>query len=773
VTDFATTASAIGSPVERVEDFRLLRGRGTYVDDLHRAGMLHAAILRSSVAHGRIRSIDVSAALAMRGVHAIITADDISQELNGPIPTIPLRQEALPELQPFQQPVIAYEKVRYVGEPIVVVVADDASRAEDALEAIALDIESIPAVADRAAAAKKDVFLFEATGTNCALTLSAIRGDANAAFAHAPYSRRERFQVHRHTAVPMETRGLLAQWDTTSGKLTVFGAGKVPFPNRRMLAAQMGLSVDAIEMVEGDVGGAFGVRGEFYPEDFLIPFLARRTGRPVKWIEDRREHLMATNHARDTECELEIACDRDGRILAMRGHAYTDVGAYVRTNGVTPSRNVAQVSSGPYRIPHIHIDVSLMLTNKTPVGTYRGPGRFETDFFRERLFDLAASDLGMDRVEFRRRNLIAEEEMPYALATVQPFGGETSTDSGNYRVTLERCLKEFDWNGKAHLNGKLIDGRYHGLGIGCYIEGGASGPKESARLVLETDGTVSVYTGSSAVGQGLETVLTQIAADALGMPMTCIRGVFHGSTSGVKEGFGSYASRSTVMGGSAIVNTAKQLLERIREMAAARFDCSPGEIELVAGRQVVGPHGKSVSLAELAPGPLSSEGSFSSNKRTYSYGAHAAHVAVDPKTGHVEVVDYMAVEDVGRIINPHTLHGQTVGAIVQGLGGVFLEHLVYSDEAQLLTGSLADYLLPTASDFSNIRVVALEFYPSPNNPLGAKGAGEGGIIPVGGVIANAVAAALGSLDVHPHALPLSPHRVWKLIKDAHTNGATS
>lgn len=771
MTDFATTASAIGSPVERVEDFRLLRGRGTYVDDLHRAGMLHASILRSSVAHGRIRSIDVSAALAMRGVHTIITAEDISHELNGSIPTIPLRQEALPELQPFQQPVIAYKKVRYVGEPIAVVVADDASLAEDALEAIVLDIESMPAVADRAAAAKKDVFLFEVTGTNCALTLSAIRGDANAAFAHAPYSRRERFQVHRHTAVPMETRGLLAQWDAKSGKLTVFGAGKVPFPNRRILAAQMGLSVDAIEMVEGDVGGAFGVRGEFYPEDFLIPFAARRIGRPVKWIEDRREHLMATNHARDAECELEIACDRDGRILAMRGHAYSDIGAYVRTNGVTPSRNVAQVSSGPYRIPHIHIDVSLMLTNKTPVGTYRGPGRFETDFFRERLFDLAASDLGMDRVEFRRRNLIAEEEMPYALATVQPFGDETSTDSGNYQVTLERCLKEFDWNGKAHLNGKLIDGRYHGFGIGCYIEGGASGPKESARLVLETDGTVSVYTGSSAVGQGLETVFAQIAADALGMPMTCIRGVFHGSTSGVKEGFGSYASRSTVMGGSAIVNTAKQLLEQIRETAATRFDCSPGEIELVAGRQVVGPRGKSVSLAELAPGPLSSEGSFSSNKRTYSYGAHAAHVAVDPKTGHVEVVDYMAVEDVGRIINPHTLHGQTVGAIVQGLGGVFLEHLVYSDEAQLLTGSLADYLLPTASDFPNIRVVALELYPSPNNPLGAKGAGEGGIIPVGGVIANAVAAALGSLDVRPHALPLSPPRIWQLIKDARTNGA--
>jgi carbon-monoxide dehydrogenase large subunit len=596
--------------------------------------------------------------------------------------------------------------------------------------------------------------------------LSAAKGDVDTAFANAPYTRREHFRVHRHTAVPMETRGLLAEWDAIRGKLTVSGASKVPFPNRRILAKHLGLGVDAIEMVEGDTGGAFGVRGEFYPEDFLIPFAAKRIGRPVKWIEDRREHLIATNHARDAECELEIACDREGKVLALRGHAHTDVGAYLRTNGATPSRNVAQVSPGPYDISHVRMDVSLMLTNKTPVGTYRGPGRFETDFFRERLFDMVAADLGIDRVEFRRRNLVAEKDIPYALPTVQPFDGRTSTDSGNYQVTLDRCLDEFGWAGKAQLNGKPIDGRYHGLGIGCYLEGGASGPSESARLVLETDGTVSIYTGSSAVGQGLETVLTQIAADALHMPMASIRGVFHGSTSGVKEGYGSYSSRSTVMGGSAIVNTSKLLLEKIRETAAARFGCAAGEIEIVDGREVHGPRGKSVSLAELATEPLSAEGSFSSNKRTYSYGAHAAHVAVNPGTGHVEVIDYVAVEDVGRIINPETLHGQTLGAIVQGLGGVFLEHLVYDGEAQPLIGSLADYLMPTAGDFPNIRIVALEQYPSPNNPLGAKGAGEGGIIPVGGVIANAIGAALGSLGVQPRELPLSPPRVWQLIQDA-------
>jgi carbon-monoxide dehydrogenase large subunit len=427
------------------------------------------------------------------------------------------------------------------------------------------------------------------------------------------------------------------------------------------------------------------------------------------------------------------------------------------------------VSSGPYRIPHVRMDVSMMVTNKTPVGTYRGPGRFETDFFRERLLDIVAQDLGIDRVEFRRRNLIPESDMPYPLATSEPLGGKTECDSGDYRMTLDRCLSEFNWSEKTRLSGKLIDGRYHGVGIGCYIEGGASGPREGARLVVESDGTVSVYTGSSANGQGLETVFTQIAADALAIPMERIRGVFHGSTAYVKEGFGAFSSRSVVMGGSAIVVVAGKLKEAIRSAAAAHFGCTPGEIAVVEDERVLAADGRSISWAELAaraPDGLVAEGSFASSKRTYSYGAHAAHIAVDPGTGCVEVIDYVAVEDVGRIINPETLHGQALGAIVQGLGGVFLEGLVYDDQAQLMTGSFADYLLPTAGDFPNIRIFALEERPSPNNPLGAKGAGEGGIIPVGGVIANAVAAALSPLGVQPRELPLSPPRIWQLIHEA-------
>jgi aerobic carbon-monoxide dehydrogenase large subunit len=750
----------VGSPIERLEDLRFLTGRGQYVDDLHSEYMLHAAILRSSVAHGRIRSIDTAAALARPGVHAVITAADI-----GKVPTIPLRHDPTPAIRRFEQPVIAHGKVRYVGEPLAVVIAETPALAEDALEAVAVDIEPLTPVADRDKARREEIILFETVGTNLPDTITAVRGDTDAAFKTAPYTRREHFSVQRHAAVPMEPRGLLAEWDAQRGRITVKGVCKVPFTNRRALAQMMNLPDQSVHMVEYDVGGGFGARGEFYPEDFLIPFAARLLRRPIKWTEDRRENLAALNHARDMECDLEIACARDGAIIALRCQAFTDIGAYVRTNGATAARNISQVMSGPYRIPNVRVDVTLVVTNKTPVGTYRGPGRFESDFCRERLFDMVAADLGIDRLAFRRLNLIREEDMPYPLPTVQVLDIETECDSGDYQKTLDRCLAEFDWAERAKLNGKLVDGRYHGIAVGCYLEGGGTGPRENVRLAIEADGSISLFVGSSSVGQGVETVFAQIAADALEMPMERINQVLHGSTDYVTEGYGSFSSRSIVMGGNAIVDAAGKLRIRIREAAAKRLNCQPGDVTIDRG-MAIGPDagGAAVELKEFAG--LSADGMFASNKRTYSYGAHAAYVAVDPKVGHVDLIDYVAVEDVGRIVNPLTLHGQCIGAVVQGLGGAFLEHFVYDENAQLLTGSFADYLMPTASDFPVIRAVALEDKPSPLNPLGAKGAGEGGIIPVGGVVANAVAAALGSFGVQPRELPLSPPRVWQLIRDA-------
>ncbi|MGH6672482.1 MAG: xanthine dehydrogenase family protein molybdopterin-binding subunit [Xanthobacteraceae bacterium] len=748
----------VGSPVERLEDFRFLTGRGQYVDDLVSERMLHAAILRSSVAHGRIRSINTETALARPGVHAVITAADI-----GKVPTIPLRHDPTPAIRRYEQPVIANGKVRYVGEPLAVVVAETPALAEDAQDAIDVVIEPLPPVADRDGARKEEVILFESVGTNLPDTITAVRGDADAAFNTAPYRRCEHFSVQRHAAVPMEPRGLLAEWDDGQQRMTVKGVCKVPFTNRRALAQMMGLPETSVRMVEYDVGGGFGARGEFYPEDFLIPFAARHMRRPIKWTEDRRENLTALNHARDMECDLEIACERDGTIRALRCQAFADLGAYVRTNGATAARNISQVMAGPYRIPHVRVDVTLVVTNKTPVGTYRGPGRFESDFCRERLFDMAAADLNIDRVEFRRRNLIRETDMPYRLPTVQVLDIETECDSGDYQKTLDRCLDEFRWGERANRNGKLVDGRYHGIAVGCYLEGGGTGPRENVRLAIETGGSISLFVGSSSVGQGVETVFAQIAADALEMPMERINQVLHGSTDYVTEGYGSFSSRSIVMGGNAIVDAAAKLRARIREAAAVRLRCDAREITIDGGL-AIGPTGSTIELAEFAG--LSADGTFASKKRTYSYGAHAAYVAVDPKTGHVELIDYVAVEDVGRIVNPLTLHGQCVGAIVQGLGGAFLEHFIYDENGQLLTGSFADYLMPTASDFPVIRAIALEEKPSPLNPLGAKGAGEGGIIPVGGVVANAVAAALSSFGVKPRELPLSPPRVWQLIQDA-------
>jgi carbon-monoxide dehydrogenase large subunit len=753
----------IGAPVERVEDMRFLRGRGEYVGDVVRDGQWHAVVFRSAIAHARITSIDASAALAMPGVHAVLTAADIGR----PVPRIPLRvpRPADHRGAPYQQPVIADGVVRYVGEPLAVVLADAPEIAEDACEGIALETEALPVVLDHHGDDAGNL-LFAETGSNCAALYTASRGDIEAAFRQAEYVRRARFHVQRQTALPMETRGLLAEWDHAAGKLVVHGAAKVPFQNRNALAVMLGLPQSSVELIECDVGGGFGVRGDFYPEDFLIPFAAWRFKRPVRWIEDRREHLTAINHARDIACDIEIACRRDGTILGLRGETSVDIGAYARPSIMNTVRIVAQFMSGPYRIENIAIRSYGRVSNRTPSGVFRGPGRFESCFFCERLLDIAAAEMGLDRLDIRRRNLISQREMPYPLAVTEPDDGlaPTACDSGDYAATFDQCLREFGWTQKAALDGRLIDGRYHGLAVGCFIEGGGAGPREHARMVAEADGTVSVYVGSSAIGQGLETALSQIAADALELPIERIR-LLHGSTTYLAEGFGSFASRATVMGGGAVLAAAKEFLLRLRAAAALRLGVAPETLRIADGI-VRSLDDRSVAMADLAADGVGADGSFATSKATYAYGTAAAHVAVDPKTGHVQLIDYLVVDDVGRAVNPLILHGQMLGATVQGLGGVFGEHLAYDAQGQLLIGTLADYLVPLATDFTAVRASTTQHYPSPNNPLGAKGAGEGGIIAPGGVIANAVASALRSFGVEVTSLPLSPPRVWELIQQA-------
>jgi carbon-monoxide dehydrogenase large subunit len=762
--------TCVGKAIARVEDARLLSGKGCYVDDLHREGMVHAAIVRSSVAHGRIKAIDTAEARAMPGVRGVFTGHDVAADSNGKVPSIPLRLAPLPELVPFEQVVIALDKVRYVGEPIAIVVADTPAQAEDAADRVYVDIEPLPVVANCSASGRDESLIFEAHGTNVAIKYAARKGDAHQDFGADVYVRRETFGVHRHTGITMETRGLLAEWDAKRRHMTVSGAAKVPFSTRAMLAPMLGLAPEAIDMIENDVGGGFGVRGEFYVENFLIPYAARKLGLAVKWIEDRRENLLGSNHSREIECEVEIVCERSGRILALRGSASVDCGAYMRANATVPSRNVAQFMSGPYDIPNIDVESTVYLTNKAPIGTYRGPGRFEADFFRERILDIAARELGIDPVEFRRINLVRAEQMPFPLATLDKPEKSEELDSGDYRITLDRCLAEFGWKEKLALQGRLIDGRYHGIALGCFIEGGAAGPKENARIEIEEDGQITIYVGSTAVGQGLVTVLTQIAADALQVPMEQIR-IRHGSTTYLKEGYGSYHSRSTVMGGSAVLDAAARLKQRIREAAATEARSAANEVTIGRGLTATF-RGETLSRADLGKMRVQADGEFSNHHHTYAYGAAAAHVTVDPGTGKVDLVDYFTVEDLGRIVNPLTATGQAVGAVVQGLGGTLLEHLAYDEDGQFLAGTFADYLMPSAMDFPSVRALVLENSPSPNNPLGAKGGGEGGIVPVGGVVANAVSAALSSLGIEVKTLPLTPPKIWALMRESSSRTIT-
>jgi len=746
----------VGSPVRRVEDLRLLQGRGEFIADMRREGQLAAAFVRSAVAHGHLREIDCRAARAMPGVHAIVTAEDFA----GDIPRIPFRRPN-PSTAPYAQPVIASHKVRYVGEPVAVVFADTEGEAEDAAEAIGVVIDELPPALAPADAERSKSHLF-GTGTNIACVFIASKGDVDAAFAAADLIVAEAVGTQRQIVMPMETRGLLAEWNEGLDHLNMFGAAKLPFFNRQVMAKMMGLAETQVDYIELDVGGGFGARGEFYSEDFLVAFGARRLRRPVKWIEGRREHFLATGHARESQLEVEFAFRRDGTILGARGILRGNVGAYLRTNGTTAISNMAQFLSGPYRIPNIHLESRAIVTNKTPAGTYRGPGRYEGCLACETVLDSAAVQLDIDRLAIRRRNLLVEADMPYQLAAIVPSERpeNIACDSGDYRHAFERCLVESRWMEKIHLQGQFIDGRWHGLGIGSYIEGGASGPQENARIAIE-DGGVIVYAGSSAVGQGLETVLAQIAADALEVPLAHVT-VRHGSTNYLEEGWGSYGSRATVMGGCAVQAAAMGLLGRFRDAAATRLGVDPSALRIANGKAETA-DGASIALTAMTG--LASDGHFRNSKPTYSFGTAMAHVAVDPETGVVEVVDYLVVDDVGRIINPLTLHGQVQGAAVQGMGSVFSEELVYDEAGQLCVGSLMDYSLPLADDYPQVHCITEENYPSPNNPLGAKGAGEGGIIPVGGVVLNAVAAALAPLGVRPRQLPLTPFRIWKLIHD--------
>jgi carbon-monoxide dehydrogenase large subunit len=751
-------AHYVGRPVPRVEDRALLVGSGRFVDDVDRPGQVHVRIVRSHVPHGRIAHIGAAEA---SGALAVITAADLEGD-----PRIPVRVRPNPALERALQPVLAREVVRYVGEPVAAVVAEDPYRAEDLAERLLVDIEPLEPVLDAAAAVDSAVVLHAAVPDNV-VDRAQVRTAAavDEVFAGATLVVADTLRVQRHGAVPLETRGLVAEHDAATGRLTVWGPTKVKQFNRRILAALLGLEVERIRFVEPDVGGAFGARGEFYPEDYLVPWLAMRLGRPVKWIEDRQEHLMATNHSREQECRIEIAAAADGRLLGLRARVLVSLGAYSRTHGMVLPKNTLDHLLGPYRWDAFACESLGVLTNKTPAGTYRGPGQFEPTFCRERLLDRVAAELRLDPAELRRRNLIPVESMPYTI-TYEGTEPPVILDAGDYPLVWERLLEASDYESlRRSVAERRERGEHVGVGVAAFVEAGGLGPYEWARVTPGADGTFTVHVGIAAVGQGIATALSQVAADALGVPLERIA-VSHKDTDDVPEGGGSHSSRSVVFGGSAVAGAVADLLERARAAAAERLGVPPGEVELVAGglARARGSVEPAFSFAELG-----CEGAFRYEKteRSYSMGAALAVAVLDPGTGRPSVTRCVVVCDVGRAVNPLIVDGQLVGAAAQGIGGALLEELAYGDDGQPQSTSFMDYCLPTAAELPRIEAIALELQQHRResaNPLGVKGAGEGGIVGIGAAVANAVADAIGAAGHELTRLPVSPERVRQLLR---------
>jgi aerobic carbon-monoxide dehydrogenase large subunit len=731
----ATRQAVVGERVLRKEDRPLLTGGSRFVDDLALPGAAHAAILRSPQAHALLGGIDASRALAHPGVVGVLTADDVPADAR-----IPMRMFPRPGMERFLQPPLARDRVRYSGEPVAVVVAESRYVAEDASELIEVEYEPLePVISAADALAEGAPLLFEEELANVAATLEIGDGEDHVAeaFARADEIVAARLSCQRHGAVPLETRGIAAAVEDSDGeRLTVWGAAKVVHVNRRILAAMLGWPEERVRLIELHVGGGFGARGEFYPEDYLIPLAAIRFRRPVRWTEDREEHLRSSNHSREQVHEIEIALTGEGEFLGLRDRFTFNTGAYVRTHGVVVPNMTAALLPGPYEWPAYRCELVDVVSNKTPAGTYRAPGRFEANFVRERIIDLAAHRLGIEPLELRRRNLIAADRMPFARGT-HTDGKPVVFDSGDYPRLLERASERFDLEGLRRWRAVApARGRRRGLGFGYFIEKSGIANWDYARVETVGGGRVVVYVGSASVGQGVETVHAQICADALEIAYEDVSEVRHGDTGEVPDGMGSFGSRATSIAGSAVHEAAHALRERLDEQGT--------------------------SVAEAEPG-IAAESTFRSERMSFPYGIHFAAVEVDVETGAVEIDRYCVAYDVGRAINPTLVEGQIIGGAAQGIGGALLEELAYDADGQLVSGSFLDYMLPTATEVPALEVLVTEDAPTPLNPLGAKGAGEGGTAAAGAAIANAVSDALGAEALE---LPLTPERVVRLARGA-------
>lgn len=780
--------SWIGRSVPRVEDDRLLRGNGRYVDDIALPGAVEAAFLRSPHAHARIDSVDVSAALAAPGVVAVWTGDDVAdlpamlnkEELRTP----PGLAELLdPVVRMTPMPLLARDKVLYVGQPVAVVFAENRYLAEDALELVDVRYAPLAVLVDPELSLIPDApLLHEELPDNTAVAVTARVGDPDAAFAGAHAVVSERFEAHRYVASPIETRAISAQVEPYSGRLTVWSGTQTPHRLRDAIAHTLGLEPAAVHVIAADVGGGFGQKGILYVEELLVPHAARRIGRPVLWREDRNENLTASSHAREQIHRIELAADAEGRIVAVRDRITVNFGAYNMTGLVVPYNSLCHLL-GPYRVPHVDIDVVGVLTNTTFATPYRGAGRPETVFAMERAMDRLAAELGIEPEELRARNLVGPDAMPYATGLVDRSGRPQIYDSGDYPELLSRAVARADVEGvRARQRQGARDGKYVGIGFAMYIEATGLGPFETARIDITPAGRVRLAIGTPSQGQGHRTSMAQIAADAIGVPFDIID-VVGGDTEATPFGVGTIASRALVNAGNATHRAGRLIREKIVEAAARRLGVDADGLGLsdgiVASKE---PGGPAMGLAELAgraplPGtPEPSDGRYGTElSETVHFrppgfavagGAHAAVVEVDEHTGGIEILHYVVVHDAGNIVNPMIAEGQVTGGVAQGIGGALYEEMVYGPDGQPRTGTYMDYLVPTSSEIPDLDMDEI-FTPSPMNDLGVKGLGEGGAIAPQAVLAGAVEDALRPFGVVVRRGPLSPSRVRELIRTAH------
>ena len=743
----------LGASVARLEDPPLLRGLGRFAADINLPGQLHMRVVRAGMAHARVGTIHTAEALALPGVVAIWTGADVAD-----IPPIGFRQMGLTELEPYRQPILAQGVVRYVGEPVAVIFAEDPYVAEDAEELVFAELDALPVTMTATGA----IGAFDAAHGSEPTIIRKAYGDLDAAFAAAAVTVELELTVGRHTGVPIETRGALAICDA-AGAIAMYGASKVPHANRIAICRMLDLPLERLHLHEGHVGGGFGIRGELYLEDVLVCLAAQRLRRPVKWIEDRREHLLAANHSRDQVHHIRAAVDANGFVLGVADEFYVDQGAYVRTHASTVPDLAAGMLPGPYIFPAYTAAAHMRLTNKTPSGTYRAPGRYEGSFVRERLMDAIAARLGLDPVAVRRVNLIPPSAMPFDRG-IGALGTPLIYDSGDYALLLDKFLRYLDYDAvQDRLAARRVAGECVGAGLAFFVEKSGLGPFDDVRLELRPNGRAELITGAASVGQGVETSLAQITAACLGVAHTDVT-VIHGQTDRIARGMGAFATRVTVMTGSAIALAAAPIRDRLLAKAAELMQQRASDLSLRDG-QVIGP-GPSMTIASVVQACLAEDGSdcleqqatFESGHMTYPYGIHLAIAKVDPETGHVRLERFSVAYDIGRAVNPMLVEGQIQGGAAQGIGGALLEEFVYTEDGQPLCTSLAEYLMPTAAEMPQVDVLLTEDAPSRIGSLGVKGAGEGGTTAAGAAIAAAVDAALGG-RVAITRLPLTPARL--------------